>query len=1209
MATAVKTTKGTNPNEVLQPPEQVQVEPHQEIDKRLETEEQKIDVNGVSVSPSLSTIDLTPSEDLDVSEFTVKPPAREAGEPTYRGWKEVGRWTPEDALTFDDELVDLLTKSTIFDKYLPSVAYGDWYHNAGYLIVGGLLSWLIGWFRFSMAPLFFVIVSFSLLYRSSVRKYRSVLREQAQREFSIKSIENDYETMDWLNTFLEKFWVFLEPSIAQIVCDQVNPILAASPAPAFVKSLWIDSFTAGTKPPRIDTVKTLHGTNDDIVVMDWGFSFTPSALTDTTTKQMKNKVNQKVVVKASLFGLTIPVAVSDVSVRGLARVRLRMMSSFPHVETVNVSLLEPPHIDFTSRVLGESIFNWEVLGFPGLYPFINEMIKKYVGAILFTPLSFQLNVQQLLAGNALDSSIGVLAVTVNNARRLKGFNGVGNTLDPYITIGFTNKVLAKSTIKKDTDEATWNETYYIPVVSLSEPLNLAVIDYNEYRKDRQVGSIQFDLECLLENDKQPNLSAPFIRNNKPVGELNFGLQFMPTIEPENQADGAVIPPPDLNTGIVRIEVIEARHLKSSDDKGASTYAEAYIGNEKVISTGVQKNTNNPGWGASHEHIIYNRAKSKVKVAVKDKSNKIIGRINLRLNELIDATQVEQTWFPLSKGGEVRITGSWKPVGLVDASGAGGYSPPIGTVRLSIDKADDLRNLEHIGKVDPYARVLVNGFQRSRTAAVESTLNPTWNEIHYFTVSSPNQKLTIDVMDVEAHSPDRTLGSFDVKLTEIISKNEKGEYVEYIDTEKRESKLIHKKGPKGTVTYSLSFYPTLPVKTLQDIKEEEEEKEEREKARKAKEKEKANSAPAGFKEDTKQEENVKGDDKTKKDQPEDDEDEEQDKSKLELSLDELMEYKSGVLIFEMIHGSVSRENSYLQVFFDNHGHCDYASEKLTRRDQKLGKTGDVIIKELEWSKAHFRLVKDKEANRLEKAIAETTIPTLQLLKNGYHEPTTIDLSGGGSFKLQCSWVPIIYESEIPPQDSINNSGNAKIEVVRAENLIAGDRNGKSDPYVELYLNTDKDYFFKSKKVKKTLDPVWNESTTVEVINKYDSFIKVVVYDWDMGPEQDDLLGYGSIKLSDVPTDGSEVELSTLIEGENGEDGGAAFFKVSFKPEFILNVRPGSGTHIGDAFGHVGHVGVGAGKGVVKGVGTVGKGLGGGVKALRKGLHLGGKDKDK
>ena len=374
--------------------------------------------------------ELTPSEDLDLSEFPEKPPPRLPVEPTYRGWREVGGYEDEDALTLDDDVVDLLSKASFLDTYLPASAYGDWYHNVGFLFVGGLLSFIIGWFRLSAGPLFVVIVVTALLYRSSVRKYRTVLREQAQREFSIKTIEDDYETMDWFNVFLEKFWYYLEPSISQIVCEQVNPILASSPAPAFIKQLWLDSFTAGTKPFRVDKVKTVLGTNDDIVVMDWRFSFTPNALADSNNKQLKNRVNQKVIVKALVFGFPVMVAVSDVCFSAIARIRLRMMSSFPHVETVNVSLLEPPHFDFNSRILGDSILNWEVLGLPGLYPFINEMVKKYVGSLLFSPLSYQLNVQQLVAGHALNSAIGVLAITAKSARGLKGFTTLGNTWDP-----------------------------------------------------------------------------------------------------------------------------------------------------------------------------------------------------------------------------------------------------------------------------------------------------------------------------------------------------------------------------------------------------------------------------------------------------------------------------------------------------------------------------------------------------------------------------------------------------------------------------------------------------------------------------------------------------------------------------------------------------------------------------------------------------------
>ncbi|GEQ67789.1 hypothetical protein JCM33374_g1454 [Metschnikowia sp. JCM 33374] len=1177
---------------VLEPPKQAQVE---EVDSS-EFESQKDSDADVRET----TTDWTISEDYDMSAAKSKPLPRQSVEPTYRGWKEVGRFEKADELTGDDEATDLLSRGSFFDLYLPAVAYGDWYHNVAYLIGAGLLSWLVGWFRFSLGPVFFVMVIFSILYRSSVRKYRQSLREHAQREFSIRSIENDYETMDWLNVFLEKFWHFLEPSVAQIVTEQVNPILAASPAPAFIKALWLDAFTAGTKPPRIDMVKTLAGTADDVVVMDWGCSFTPNEMADSNNKQTKSKVNQKVTVKANLFGFEVPVTVSDISFKCLLRVRLRMMTAFPHIETVNVSLLEAPQFDFNARLLGDTPFNWEVLAFPGLYPFINEMVKKYVGSIVFSPLSFQLNVQQLMAGAPLNSAIGVLVVTVKSAKDLKNYGRIDNTIDPYCTLGFFKSTLAETKFKPSTSRPVWNQTLHIPISSFSEPLNITVMDYNrnQLRKNNFIGSVQYDLEVLSKENKLPNITVPVVRNNKEVGEMSFGLHFMPTLVAQRQADGAVVPPPDLNTGVARLEVSAARNLKGKDGKPVSTYVEMFVNDEPFIKTNVAKNNNNPGYGDGKEHIVFNRAKTRVKVIVRTKDKKIYSVIKTSLNNLIDATQVDDPWFQLSSGGEIKLSTVWKPVILEGASGAGGYTPPIGVVRIAIDSAEDLRNLESIGKVDPYVRLLVNGIQRARTAAVESSLDPTWNEVHYVTLSSPNQKLTLEAMDVEKMRPDRTLGSFDVILSELINKDEKGNYIETVDPKKRTSKLIHKKGPKGTLTYSLSFYPTLPVMTLDEIKEEEDMKKKFAEEKAKKEKKAADEKAQG-----KQEEKKKGDEEVEEDESEFDS-----SHKLKLSLEDLEEYKSGVLAFEVKEVDTSKNDLYLQAFFDNHGLPDYVSPKLREKRNRVNTTGDVIIKELDWSEANFRLVKKSGFNRAEKAIAEATIPTLQLLKNGFHKPMTLDLTGSATAKVsvQVSWIPVIYASEIPPQDTSDNCGHVQIKVVNAEHLPAADRNGKSDPYVKLYLNTEKESFFKSKKVKKSLDPTWNESTQVTTTNKYDSVIRIKCYDWDVGPEPDDLLGIGEMTLTDVNKD-EEIEIDVPLFSENDEPAGVVHFKVGFKPDFVLNVRPESSTNIGDAFsvvgsgvGAVGSVGLGVGKGVGKGLG---KGVGTVGKGLKMGLHLG------
>lgn len=1176
----------------MEPPQQKKLDQKPPFEEEELAKEKSNDVN-------TSSIDWTISEDYDMSNIKSKPPPREPVDPTYRGWKEVGRWEKADALTAEDEAVDLLTQASFFNTYLPKIAYGEWYHNVGYLLVGGLLSWIVGWFRFSLAPVFFIMVVTSILYRTSIRTYRQGLREQSQREFSIKSIEDDYETMDWLNVFLEKFWHFLEPSVAQIVTEQVNPILAASPAPAFIKSLWLDSFTAGTKPPRIDLVKTLYGTADDVVVMDWGVSFTPNEIADSSNKQLKNKVNEKVVVKVKLFGITLPVAVSDVSFKCFVRVRMRMMASFPHIQTINVSLLEPPQFDFNCRLLGETTFNWEVLAFPGLYPFINEMIKRVVGPILFSPLSFQLNVEQLMAGAPLNSAIGVLVVNVKSAKGLKNYGRIGNTIDPYCTLGFFKSVLAKTKYKNDTSRPVWNETLNIPISTTSEPLNITVMDHNGHRNDNIIGSVQLDLEILTQNQKHPNINAPVVRNNKVVGELLFGLSFMPALMATRQPDGAVNPPPDLNTGIARIEITSARNLKSGSDKPLSAYAEVLIDGIPTVETSVVKGNNSPAWGKAEEKIIFDRSKTRVRVVIRTADKKIYGSFRCKLNDLIDATMIQDPWFQLSKGGEVQINTYWKPVMLEGASGAGGYSPPMGVVRIAIDKAEDLRNLETIGKVDPYARILVNGIQRSRTAAVESTLDPTWAEIHYVAISSPNQKLTLEVMDVEKRSPDRTLGSFDVRLNDLIQKDDKGRYIETIGTEKRESKLIHRKGPKGTLTYSLSFYPTLPVMTLEDYQAEEEEK-------KADEKRRKELKDAEEKHDKSKKAKLERQKKELEEEAEEDESETE--NKLRLNLDQLVEYKSGVLIYEILEVNTAKDDCYLQIFADNHGLPDFVSPKLREKKSTLNITGDVIIKELDWSKINIRLAKKKGNNRSEKALSELNIPANQLILNAYEEPMTVQLSGAvsASLKIRASWVPIIYSGEIPPQDSHNNAGYLTVNAIDANNLPAGDSNGKSDPYVKLFLNTDKEEFFKSKKVKKTLDPTWNETTSVSVINKYDSVVKVVVYDWDIGPEQDDWLCDGYMKLSEMNKEG-ETEYTVKLLDNDGNDAGEAHFKLSFKPDFVINVCPESATHIGDAFGAVGsgvgavgHVGKGLGKGVGK---SVGKGVGTVGKGLKRGLHLG------
>lgn len=304
-----------------------------------------------------------------------------------------------------------MSKDTYLNNVIPDQFYGDWYHLLGLIVIAGVLSFAIGYFRFSFAPVFFVGLVTSLLYRTSSIKYRSAIRDQLQKELTVQKIEDDYESLEWLNSFLDKYWPLLEPTVSQMVVQQVNDVLATNPSiPAFIKALWIDQFTLGVKPPRVDVVKTFQNTDSDVVVMDWGVSFTPHVLCDMNAKQLRNYVNQKVVVKATLFGFTVPVYLSDFSLRAKVRVRFRLMTPFPHVETINIQLLEVPDVDFVARLFGDFVFNWEIMSIPGLYQMIKKLAQVYAGPILLPPFSLQLNIPQLLSGSAV--SVGVLEITI-----------------------------------------------------------------------------------------------------------------------------------------------------------------------------------------------------------------------------------------------------------------------------------------------------------------------------------------------------------------------------------------------------------------------------------------------------------------------------------------------------------------------------------------------------------------------------------------------------------------------------------------------------------------------------------------------------------------------------------------------------------------------------------------------------------------------------
>ncbi|KAF5109968.1 hypothetical protein DV453_001259 [Geotrichum candidum] len=1134
--------------------------------------------------------------------------------PSYVGWKQVAGWTEDDVLTVDEADEDLLYNSTILENYLQDKYYGDWYHNAALITAAAFLSWIVTRLGGGLPSVFCIGAVIATAYRTSVRKLRKNIREKVIREAAMRKLETDTETLDWLNLIMNKFWAINEPFIAEQAVTIGNQVLADA-APKFLSHIALDTFTLGTKPPRLNHVRTFPKTDEDIVVMDWMYSFTPNDSIDMTARQLKNFVDPQIQLNVGVgvgkFDVNFPIVVQNMSFSGLMRVRIKLVTSYPHIKTIDAFFITPPTFDYVLKPIGGRALGFDINSLPGFEGFVKSMVDSIIGPMLYSPNTFQVNVQELLAGTGGDSAAGVLAVTIFGANGIKSSEAMGNTVDPYVIFSLNNRnELARSKTQRSTKNPRWNETKYILVQNFSEALTLSVFDFNDFRKDKFIGMANYPLDSIVTKPDQENLTLEILSGNKSRGSINASLHWFPVLEGRKLDDGTVEPPPESNTGIAKVVLHQVKDLDTSQSMVGqySPYADLLYNGELLHQTKHVKRNNNAVWDESFEFLVTDRRKAKIALRVKDSrdlaTDPVLGIYKGRLDSMLHQFHTGHDWFNLNTTGRIRASVTWKPIALKGNAAGKSYAEPIGAIRVHcIQAGEELRNLETIGKVDPYIRVMINGFQKARTVAVPNTLAPTWDEVLYIPVQSSGQRMVIEAMDAENLGSDRTLGTFELDTGDFIKTNEKGEYMEYIDTKQRTGQFhMKKKGPKGTLIYTFSFFPTVNV---MDPDEAEELRKEAEKKVKEAEAAAANEEKTN---DEKKAEKPEG----KEAAPEPEQDEPAAK---DIPLKELIQNESGVMAVTFLDGKIYEKDVYLRISVDDAFFPAFTGPRLATGSQLLGDTGELLIRELSWSQLIFQITSKPKGLKKDDYIATYKIATLNLLKKAYYDKYQIHLKDGDKLvavlNLRARYFPLLME--LDPSESINNMGELQGEIIKAENVPAADRSGYSDPYAVVQLNGEK--VFKTKTVKKTLNPVWNEQFSIEILSRTNSKLLLQVWDWDLGPTDDDFLG-------DVHVDLAQLEpltpttLTLPLRGESGTITVRFLFRPSYVSRRVDSSGMGAtlangaavpGKLLGSAIGGAGDVAGGAlgfaGNFASTGVGAMAGVGGGAISGVSGGLKSG------
>lgn len=687
-------------------------------------------------------------------------------------------------------------------------------------VLGGGLAWI-----------FLVMAACGTYYRTSLRRVRRNFRDDVHREMAKQRLETDTESLEWINSFLVKFWPIYAPVMCDTIINSVDQVLSTS-TPAFLDSLRLKTFVLGTKPPRLEHVKTYPKTEVDTVIMDWKFSFTPNDTMDLTARQLKDKINPKVVLEVrvgkGVVSKGLDVIVEDMACSGLMRVKVKLQIPFPHIERVDVCFLGRPELDYVCKPLGGDTLGFDINFIPGLETFIKEQIHANLGPMMYEPNVFPVEIAKMLSGNAVDQAIGVVAVTLHGAAQLKNPDKFAGTPDPYAIVSMNNRnEIGRTKTIQDTDSPRWNETIYVIITSFSDTLTISPYDWNEFRKDKELGTATFALDKLEQEPEHESMYLEVLASGRTRGSIHADIRFFPVLEGRKLENGEIEPAPEMNTGIARFTVEQAKDLDGTKSivGQLNPYGVLLLNGKEIHITNKLKRTNNPIFqNASKEFLVTDRKTAKLGLVIKDDrdltKDPILGKYQIKMNDMLKMMEKGHQWFHLhgAKTGRAKLVLDWKPVAVGGIAGGAGYLDPIGVMRIHFRDAAGLRNLEKMGKSDPYARVLLSGYMKGRTVTFRNNLDPDWDEVVYVPIRSDREKLTLEVMDEESVGSDRSLGSVELSASDYVRENEAGGYE--TDDEKQLVSRTLRLGnrEKGVLNYTVAFYPTIPVVNPDDEEE-------------------------------------------------------------------------------------------------------------------------------------------------------------------------------------------------------------------------------------------------------------------------------------------------------------------------------------------------------------------------------------------------------
>lgn len=477
----------------------------------------------------------------------------------------------------------------------------------------------------------------------------------------------DYDRVDWLNTFVLNMWPYLDKAICAAIRQTTEPIVADYVGQGHrpIEEITFETLSLGTLPPIFQGVK-VYETNENQLVIE---------------PAIKWAGNPNIVIVVKISFLRIKIQLVDLQVFAVPRVTLKpLVSAFPCFANVVVSLLEKPHVDFGLKVLGG-----DVMSIPGLYPLVQEMIKKEVAKLYLWPQTLEIPILDSSLG-AVKRPVGVLHVKVIRATKLMKMDILGLS-DPYVKLKLNGEMLPskKTTIKKKTLNPVWNETFKLVVKDpQAQSLQVNVFDWDKVGSHDRLGMQVVPLKVLKPNEmkeltldllKNTNVTDPLKKQQR--GQIMLEMTYAPFREESDVVSGPLNTPTQNENGVgfggetptgAGVLLVTVQGAEDVEGEHHSNPYAMIIFRGEIKKTKVIKKTRDPKWNEEFQFMLEEPPiHDKIHIQIMSKRTRMsfyakesLGHVVINLADVVNNGRINNKFHLIdSKNGLVHVELRWR----------------------------------------------------------------------------------------------------------------------------------------------------------------------------------------------------------------------------------------------------------------------------------------------------------------------------------------------------------------------------------------------------------------------------------------------------------------------------------------------------------------------------------------------------------------------